>query len=398
MFLMKQCKDVIFLMMLQFVFSCSSRDKHEHSFYYWKTRIKKHDTISDIKIKEWKLTHFYLRYFDVDWNEDIKMPVPIGDLNCYSFYRNIAAQNILNAELTPVVYITGRTFERIDNDWCDTLSLRISSRIKSISHDLEQRYIDNIVTAAIDSLHSTPKYQGEWYLSDALRKENEHFSDSLTSLYIIRFKTKIKEIQIDCDWTLKGKEKYFAFLRTFKKQNSDKKISATIRLYPYKYSKKMGVPPVDRGMLMCYNLGSVRSANTVNSIFNVDEMSKYVYHTKYKLPLDIALPIFSWYVWMGNGKFKGIIHSGDRIMKDTVTFRKINDNKYEVSKDTVVEDIYYRQGDMLRYETANSDELVKAIDVLDKNILKYGRVSFFDMDENSIKLYEKAITEIFSTH
>ncbi len=62
----------------------------------------------------------------------------------------------------------------------------------------------------------------------------------------------VREVQVDCDWTLATQKPFFAFvsaLRTLLKKD-DILISATIRLHQVKFLEKTGVPPVDRAMLI----------------------------------------------------------------------------------------------------------------------------------------------------
>ena len=111
------------------------------------------------------------------------------------------------------------------------------------------------------------------------------------------------EIQIDCDWTKYSKEKYFYLLKKIK-ELSDKKLSCTLRLYPYKYPDIMGVPPVDKATLMCYNLIKPLSQQNKNSILDIEELKKYLNEKKSSpLHLDIVLPTFYWTQLYQNNQF-----------------------------------------------------------------------------------------------
>jgi len=52
----------------------------EHSFYYWKTTID-NDTAAERKIAQLGIDHFYIHYMDVDWSENLGIPVPQGSLS-----------------------------------------------------------------------------------------------------------------------------------------------------------------------------------------------------------------------------------------------------------------------------------------------------------------------------
>ncbi len=101
------------------------------------------------------------------------------------------------------------------------------------------------------------------------------------------------EIQLDCDWTLTSKENYFRFVQLIKKISS-KTLSATIRLHQVKYFQKTGVPEIDRGVLMYYNMGKI-SSDSSNSIYDDHIAERYTGSLqRYPLALDVALPVFSW--------------------------------------------------------------------------------------------------------
>jgi hypothetical protein len=65
-----------------------------------------------------------------------------------------------------------------------------------------------------------------------------------------------QEIQFDCDWTETTRNSYFLFINHYRAA-SKQSISATIRLHQVKYPATTGIPPVDRGVLMYYNMGSI---------------------------------------------------------------------------------------------------------------------------------------------
>ncbi len=360
--------------------ACSNRNvTPERSFYYWKTTMA-NDTAVAAKINELGVNHFYIHCMDVDWSENAGIPIPGGDLHLYlGEHTPFAAK-----KYTPVVFITNRTFEHITDEWVNILAARVTGRINKMTETLEKNAIKD-----------------PWNdIKEVDREVHLRIRDSLVKIYTaLREKdSATTEIQIDCDWTVGTKDKYFSFLRKMKALNPHKMLSATIRLYPYKYYKKMGIPPVDRGMLMCYNMGRINDLGTTNSIFDLSEMNKYLEGVVYPLPLDVALPIFSWQVWFREGNFKGIVHDEIGVDKDTVGFKQIGQNRYIIKTDTVIENNYYREGDEIRQESVNQEDLVKAEAVIRSKIGGYRRLAFFDWDLKAIKKYEKAITDIYTVH
>ena len=99
----------------------------------------------------------------------------------------------------------------------------------------------------------------------------------------------VKEIQIDCDYTAKSRQKYYQFLKEVKAAWKQK-LSTTIRLHQL----SMEEPPVDYGALMLYNTGDPRKWTERNPILDARDVRPYVkWLNDYPLPLAAAYPVFS---------------------------------------------------------------------------------------------------------
>ncbi len=330
-------KRLLFWGILCCLVSCK-RDRAKHSFYYWKTSAA---TVSADKTQRINIRHFYIRMMDVDWDERLQMPVPVSPLS------RIPGP-IQPLKFTPVVFITNRTFERAGDKWCDSLAVRLSgylrSRIARLRPDSTQAQFD--------------------------------------------------EIQIDCDWTPATRNRYFRFLAHFKSLNPGKKLSATIRLYPYKYPDKMGVPPVDKGMLMCYNLGRIAEPGARNSVFDARELGRYLTGKKYALPLDIALPVFGWYAWFRGAAYKGILYANEFEPSDSL-FETAGPGQLRLRNDVELTGKYLRAGDVLRSEYPGDGDLERAAKMLKTHIPGIQRVAFYHWDEPAIDRYEPTIQHIY---
>lgn len=163
-----------------------------------------------------------------------------------------------------------------------------------------------------------------------------------------------KEVQFDCDWTQSSKSQYFELLEAIRRQPwmKGKLLSCTIRLHQIKYKLSTGVPPVDRGMLMCYNMGSMLQLGEHNSIFQWPEMKTYIKDIKtYKLPLDIVLPIYSWILLFDGKKFKGIIYGNDALLRHP-SVKRLGKNRFEIGEDFDFQRYHFRKGETLRHEAA----------------------------------------------
>ena len=293
------------------------------------------------------INHFYIRIMDVDWSERLHMPVPVSPLNKDNIPGAMAC-----LDYTPVVFITNNSFLRTDEAGCDSLARKVA------------RYLDRVM-------------------------QQMHKTDSAVCI-----QSPVDEIQIDCDWTATTRTKYFRFLRRLKEQFPDKQLSATIRLYPYKYPQKMGIPPVDKGILMCYNLGRIDQTDTRNSVFDLKELQLYLRDKKYGLPLDIALPLFGWYAWFRGPVFKGIIYDNELNINDPA-FEKTGTATFRIRQDTELSDKYLREGDVLRSEFPAEADLIRAAQVLKTKIPGIKRVAFLHWNEPVIHQYENTIQRIY---
>ena len=103
----------------------------------------------------------------------------------------------------------------------------------------------------------------------------------------------VHELQIDCDYTARSRQNYYQFLEAVRRcaAGHGLRLSATIRLHQL----SMPPPPVDEGVLMLYNTGSLERSAERNPILDVRDVLPYVPRLKaYRLPLCAAYPVFLW--------------------------------------------------------------------------------------------------------
>jgi hypothetical protein len=275
------------------------------------------------------IRELYVKYFDVVWNG--KEAVPVAELN------KLSTTDLI---IKPVVYITTEVFSQLDSTSIEKLALDISDKIKSIHGD-----------------------------------EN------------------ISEIQIDCDWTPSIQDKYFNLLEIIKSEFHDVLISATIRLYQYKYPGLAGVPPVDKGLLMYYNMGDLTDYEEENSILNNEIGKQYLGFNDYPLSIDIALPNFNWSLHFRSGEFQQICPNFNiKQLENKDLFEKIS-GLYSFKQDTVIDNVYFRYGDQLSYEYCSGEQLKIAADLLlDEINQEQTRIIFYDLQLNTPDDYEKLDT------
>ena len=335
---------VLPLIFLVLIFSCkndkkgeeqSYEKKVERGFYYWKQNFDLSNEQVDF-LKKTRTDVLYLKYFDVIWNGWDYEP---------SAVMNWSWEEDARIPIVPTIYITTEVFSRMDSVAAPRLAEKIVERISWMNYNYRE----------------------------------------------------FDEIQIDCDWTPSIKDKYFRFLEELKHHYPEVTVSATIRLYQYKYPDIAGVPPVDKGLLMYYNMGDLTKYEENNSILDNGLGKQYLGFNEYPLPLDIALPNFKWGLLYRQGKFEQICPDFTESQlnnNDLFSFRK--PNWYIFKKDTVIDNTYFRFGDELRFESCNEDELLAAVELLKEEMnQEETRVLFYDLQPYTHEEFEK-IDAVFS--
>ena len=272
----------------------------------------------------------YLKFFDVDLDPESHNPVPVAPLN---------AGTIRGYNVIPVVFITQNALKAMTDSSTEQYAVLISGRIRDMSRQYQLADV------------------GEW--------------------------------QIDCDWTAGTRDRYFRLLKKIREEAGKEGIglSVTLRLYPYKYPHEMGVPPADRAMLMCYNMGNLKKASTQNSILDTEELAKYLGTNRpYPLRLDIALPVFSWYVWFRGMAYMGLAYPSE---VESLHVTELKEGRYHFRTDTVINGRVFLKGDWLRKEEVSSGDLRKARRMLDRELAGQapGRIALFHLDSLTLSKY-----------
>jgi len=326
-------KSSFFVSLLSVILLCSCHKREKSiSFYYWKTSF--HLTPQEINtIRNNKVTTLYVRYFDIDMAPEDATPKPVAPVT-FDTTR-------LFFQVTPVVYIKNRGFVKLD-----------STDIPMLCDN-----VFKMVTAINKSIHKSPV-----------------------------------EVQFDCDWTVTTKDKYFLFLRRYKAL-SKTIISTTIRLHQIKYPDITGIPPVDSGVLMYYNMGKIGTDET-SSIYERSIADKYNSFIKsYPLKLKAALPIFAW----------GQLISGDKVVKllngmnyndfvNDSNFILIFKNRFGVKHSNFHGGYYFKQNDEVKIEQVPEADLMEMIDQLNRESSGHiDQLIFYDLDQSNLDLYDKNI-------
>ncbi|MCH2043365.1 MAG: hypothetical protein MK212_04435 [Saprospiraceae bacterium] len=332
---------ILFLVLLGYVVSaCNTKSSVQHplNFYHWKTALDI-DTVQKEYLQDLESNRLYLRFFDVDWSTQEKQAVPLAEVS------NSALKKLSIQQIVPTVYITNKSL--INSS--DSLVLVLADHLANkIHHKLIESQQEN----------------------------------------------KVDEIQVDCDWTLKTKERYFLLLKALKKHDWVKnlKLSVTIRLHQVKYAKRTGIPPVDRGILMFYNMGKVNEIEETNSILNLDLAHNYMKnYDDYPLHLDVALPLFSWGVQFRSGRLIRLVNGLQASdLEQSTACSLLKNNWYQIDTSTYIKGRYFYAGDKIRIEKINAKDLSEAVKILRNNLNNPNfEIIFYHLDHSIIKAYPK---------
>lgn len=327
----------LFLAALLTLFSCENNTNHAtlvRSFYYWKGNFQWGEFENKV-YKKLALNQLYIRFFEIHPGRNDS---PAMEAVVNADWTNVPS----DLRIVPTIFVLQQVFRDLPD---------------SLSVNLAQQTADKIRTLAAGR--------------------------------------PFREVQIDCDWTKTTREPYFAFLQHLKKALPGTQLSATIRLHQIKYRNETGVPPVDRGMLMVYNLSDPTRYTPNNSIFEKREADKYLSgQTSYALPLDMALPLFSWGVHFRDGQFQGFLHDLNRKTVESIGFMAPDKakNMYKVNADTVFQDTYLRPGDRIRLETVEPADLRDALQLANEvlPVQDTRALAFFHLDSMTLQAFTDA--------
>ncbi|MGM9713455.1 MAG: hypothetical protein ACI3Y5_04980 [Prevotella sp.] len=243
-----------------------------NGIYYWRTVFSLSDSEREF-LKRENIGRLYLRMFDV--TDDTPMPVPNATL---AFAQPVPR----GIEVVPTVFVTVEALRHAaDSGIVEKLAGKIATRIMAMC---SWNGIDN------------------WH-----------------------------EIQLDCDWTKQTQEAYFTLCREVKKRAGGRLVSSTIRLHQLTQQ----APPVDYGVLMVYNTDRFNSYKTRNSILDITTVETYLRNChSFRLPLDVALPIFEWDILFRDETFVRIMkrHNVQPGTGETVRHEEVSASELEATQ------------------------------------------------------------------
>jgi hypothetical protein len=320
--------------LLFFIGCTGDADQTVHrAFYHWQTKLELGDKEQEV-LKELNVEYLYVKYFDLIWNYELQQPQPVAKV----INPNSAS---VPAEIVPVVFVTTESLSPLNDADIDDLARRMCK--------------------LIEQLH-------------------QHHSN-----------TAPEWIQIDCDWTPSTRDQYFRLLEKMKSYPgfAYTKWSATIRLHQFRYPQETGVPPVNRGLLMFYNMGDIKDPNATHSIYDKEMASSYLDEIgKYPIPLDAGIALYSWGLYFHEGTLQHIFYPLTANEINGSLFAKVQDNRYSVRMDGYFRSHFVNKGDQLRLETMTPEKSLESARQLAK-VLQDDSISviLYHLDSSILQAY-----------
>lgn len=206
-------------------------------------------------------------------------------------------------------------------------------------------------------------------------------------------------IQFDCDWTEKTKDRYFGFLRGYARATGAV-VSCTVRLHQVKYPERSGVPPVDHGVLMFYNMGTIDAGNG-SSIYDARITQRYIasLHT-YPLPMDVALPVFAWGLQVRDGRVIGPLNKMDSSsFEGDTNFVRVREGRYRAVHSCFKDGYYFQASDEAKTECVSAADLLNIV----RSVNRYSNrrirnLIFFDLNRHNLVQYDNDIFQEILAH
>jgi hypothetical protein len=325
---MKRCRLSILFTVLLVIAACKPNREHEIDFYYWKTNVLLGEMEQDY-FYNLGSQRLYIRFFAVD--NDGTCIRPLAQVKSFNHKE-------LQAEYVPVIFMTNRTFNGINHQGTSDLA--------------------------------------------------QHIFDLTNEIVVANKLPEINEIQIDCDWTSGTRNDYFRFLECLKKV-SNKKITCTLRLHQVAERRKNGIPPVEKGYLMCYATSSPTDFSEKNSILDISLLKSYLKTINdYPVAFDVALPIYSWAVVKNHLRQIKLINNVTEVeLRAENRLQPLPDKSYEAVDNFFFRGIFLNKGFRIKVEEISPKLLQEAKTFLNKHLHCDYRIVYYHLDQPFLEQY-----------
>ncbi|CAN5453862.1 hypothetical protein BH10BAC6_BH10BAC6_12650 [soil metagenome] len=300
--------------------------------FYWRTTFSVSSSERAV-IDEMGVSTLYVRYLDVQGysveSAEPEQPIQTG--------RDLRIKGL---SIVPTVFIVSSALNHVED----------SSQVRSLASKLIRYMLE--VDTAIQVAAGTPT--------------RSHF----------------QRLLLDYDWTPSTSHTFFQLLRYVQELLPTTSVESTIRLWQYHNPSLAGIPPVKRGILMCYNMESYEDLWTTNAVASIERFKQYVTSKtadSYPVLLDIAYPVFRQSVYQPGG------NSYSRSMRIIHTSLPVG--RHVLQTDTVINNEQYRAFDVIRVDGGTADLLTAMHDHVAQTIPKKRMLgtSLFAFDTAEIK-------------
>lgn len=313
----------------------SSASSPNRALYFWRTEWASSAELQSA-MKDAGINRLYMRFFDVEWDNNEKTAHPIAPLRFSSPAPN-------GVEVVPVIYLVNAVFLKMSYEDVPKLADNVLIKVRAMA-DFE--------------------------------------------------KIPFKELQLDCDWTDDSRRNYFRFVEILHNtmKSEGRSLSATLRLHQVKYASRSGIPSIDHGMLMFYNFSQIQGDEPGHSIFSEQDAARYTsYIARYPLKLDVVLPMFSWSVHARDGEVLGLLEGiGSAEAGGFEGFREQSANRYAATRSFFFRGRYFMEGDSLLVEETTPRITRQAAALARRGAgwsRHYDTVALFDIDQDRLKDY-----------
>lgn len=347
---------------------------------------------------------------------------------CMSLFALVALtactrQSAKNVEAARAMYFW-RTDFRLSEEEAAFLRIHNISKIYLRYFDVTVNGAGQVMPNATVSF-TTDTLKGIEIIPTVFIVENclQHNMDSIAQKLVARIlqmnqthhRGNVKEIQIDCDYTHRSRERFYAFLKEMRNELQPKgiRLSATIRLHQL----SMPPPPVDYGALMIYNTGNVADPKGKNPILSIEDVAPFLKKLNdYPLPLCAAYPIFDWVALYGNESQQLTPNTQHQTLRhllyghsleDTTLYKPLEDSKYLVVASrtlptTLGRDaagIHLHVGDTIRHWQCDISDILKVKNAVEKHRSGINnRVILYHLDKQSLNHYKHEDYEKIFSH
>ena len=198
--------------------------------------------------------------------------------------------------------------------------------------------------------------------------------------------TPARELHLDCDWNNSTQQRYFSLLTHIKGElPPDWTLSVTLRLHQIRDKTYTGVPPADRAALMLYNMGTLTRYHETNSIINPSVVASYMKGGAYPLPLDIALPLFSWGVLFDEGhNYLGLVRTVPENLDTDANWEPSGPSRYRVKQPCVVSGRSLKPGWEMRVERSTQQDIEASTRIVREALGPVRTVLLYHLDANTL--------------